>query len=69
METTLQTKHYQDPTESDFERRHPWTFVFNDTNSDAPVHVIADDTSGREFSLPVGVILEIARALRSAQRT
>lgn len=66
METTLQTRHYQDPQENAFKRSFPWTYVFTHTDPDAAVHVMADDTSGREITLPVGVILEIARALKAS---
>lgn len=66
METTLQTRCYQDPLE-DFERSFPWTFVFTDADHNAPVHIVAEDTSGREIALPVGVIFDIADALRALQ--
>jgi hypothetical protein len=65
METTLRTRNYQDPQESAFRRRFPWTFIFTHTDQDASVHVVADDTSGREITLPVGVILEMAKALKA----
>lgn len=64
METTLQTRNYQDPQEGAFKHRFPWTYIFTYTDDDASVHVMADDTSGREITLPVGVILEMARALK-----
>jgi hypothetical protein len=67
MQTTVQSKSYQDPLEGSFEKRLPWTVIFSSTDDDAPVHIVANDFSGREFSLPVGAILEFAEALRLQQ--
>lgn len=67
MERTIQTKRYQDPLEGAFEKRFPWSFVFTEIDSDSPVHIVADDLSGREFALPIGVVLEMAEALRAQE--
>lgn len=64
METSVQTRSYQDPHEGSFEKRFPWTFVFTKSGDDDAIHIVADDLSGRELSLPAGVILEIAEAIR-----
>jgi hypothetical protein len=68
METTRQTREYQDPLESEIEKRFPWTFVFTTAESDAAVHIVADDRSGREFALPAGAIIEIARLLKQRRQ-
>lgn len=66
MAKTVQTRHYQDPLEGEFERRIPWTFIFSSTVEDAPVRILADDLSGREIAIPVGAILEMAEVLMMA---
>lgn len=64
METTIRTESYQDPAEQAFEKRLSWTFVLFHSDNDASINVVADDMSGREVSLPAGVILEIAEAIQ-----
>jgi hypothetical protein len=64
MERTVRTRSYQDPLEGAFEKRFPWSFILADTTADSPIHIVADDMSGREFSLPAGVILEMAEAIQ-----
>lgn len=68
MEATLQTKCYQDPQEF-YEKRFSWNVIFDSANpsSDTPIHIIADDWSGREITLPLGVLEEIIAALRVEQ--
>ena len=67
MKRTVQTRHYQDPLEERFEKRIPWTFVFDSTDDDSPVCVLADDFSKREIMLPVGAIMEMAEVLAAKQ--
>lgn len=67
MERTVQTRRYQDPLEGSFEKIFPWTFVFTSTDENASVHILADDFSGRQFSLPVGAIIEMAEVLKKQQ--
>jgi len=67
MERTVKTRGYQDPLER-FEKHFPWTFVFDETGDNAPVHISAEDWSDRNIALPVGVILEMAEVIRARQR-
>jgi len=67
MERTVQTRSYQDPLEGAFEKLVTWTFIFTSDDEHAPVHVLCDDFSGRQFALPVGAFLEMAEVLRKAQ--
>lgn len=67
MERTVQTRSFQDPLEGSFEKLFPWTFIFSDMDENAPVRVMADDKSGREITLPIGVILEMAEVLQAHQ--
>ena len=66
MEMTLQTKGYQDPAES-YKKPLRWSATFTDVDEDSTVCISADDWSGREITLPLGVILEIAERLRTKQ--
>ena len=68
MEATFQTKCYQDPAEF-YEKRFPWTVVYSDhdPDPDTPVHISADDWSDREITIPLGVIVEIAKLIREKQ--
>jgi len=65
VEKTVQTRNYQDPLEKSFERHLAWTFIFTDTDENASVHIVAEDYSDREFSLPIGAILEMAEVIRA----
>jgi len=62
MERTVQSRGYQDPSEV-YEKRVSWTLTFTETGEDSPIHIAANDWSGREIVLPVGVILEMAEVL------
>ena len=66
MERTVRTRSYQDPLES-YEKRFPWTFVFDGADEDAAVHIASEDWSDRHIALPVGVILEMAEVLKARQ--
>jgi hypothetical protein len=67
MEITIRTRSYQDPLEDSFEKLVPWVATFTSTDTNAPVHFVADDFSDRQIALPVGVILELAEALQFQQ--
>lgn len=66
MEMTLQTKGYQDPAES-YKKPLRWSAVYTDTDENSSVLIFADDWSGREIMIPLGVVFEIAEKLRAKQ--